>query len=120
MRAIRSSLAHAMTPIECLGIMERDGEVGLRIDSRASTGALPGAKLYVFDKVNHSVWGQVRIVEVEDDSSLCRVYDRTNSAFWERLEDRMAYDTSPPNVYLAWEVHATFLATVEWLLDNWR
>ena len=122
-RAIRSSLSHAMIPVKCLGIMPKEGTVALRIDYGETNGAKLDMWFNVHDCVNNELWGQVRIAETNEMTSLCVPSNRINEDFWEHLEERMRFDTSPPNVYLVREIPPQFLESVDELLEflnNWR
>ena len=109
-----------MTHIRCLGILNRVGTVALRIEIGVSDGVEIGARLNVYDVANEELWGIVEVVETDDSTCYGQPYDRTNPDFWEHLEDRMRYDTSPPEVYLVRELPAGLLEMVELLLDQWR
>ena len=117
-RAIRASLSDALTPIACLGIIDRNGTVALRIAAGRTDGMVPELPLNVYDAVNSTLWGRVKVVEVSDTIAFCEPYDRINPSLWNHLEDRMRTDTSPPNVFLVPEVPV--LDAVLHLLDNWR
>ena len=65
-RAIRSSLSHAMTHIPCLGILNREGTVALRIRTESSHEFGVGSRFNVYDSVNDQLWGVVEVVEMDD------------------------------------------------------
>lgn len=119
-RAIRSGLSHAMTQIPCLGILNRNGTVALRIGIGGSDIVGVGTRFNVYDSINDELWGRVEAVEVGDVTSLCEPTDRNNLEFWEHLEARMRFDTSPPNIYLVLEIPTELMDVVERLLDSWR
>lgn len=119
-RAVRASLSEALTPIACLGIIDRNGTVALRIAAGRTDGMVPELPLNVYDAVNSTLWGRVKVVEVNDAIAFCEPYDRNNPDFWGSLEDRMRTDTSPPGVFLVREVPTNMIALVNRLLDHWR
>ena len=119
-RALRSSLSLAMTQIQCLGILNKDGTVALRIKTESSHEDGVGSRFNVYDSVNDDLWGIVEAFESDDAIVLCRPIYRINPDFWEHLEARMLYDTSPPDVYLVSEVPTELMDELERLLDDWR
>ena len=103
-RALRSALSYAMTPIECSGILENEdkGTVALRVLAGEDQGIREGSRFNLYESTGATYWGSVTAVDVRASDCDCVPYDRANADFWENLEDRMKYDTSkPPNVYLA-------------------
>ena len=120
MRAIRSSLAHAMTPIECLGIMERDGEVGLRIDAEGLPVTAEYTSFNVYDKISGQLRGRVRVVAVEGSVAICVVFHAVNEDFWAHLESRVRYDSTPPDVYLVWEERSDLAELAGQVFNHWR
>ena len=119
-RAIRSSLTQAMTPIKCLGIMEREGYVQLRLDIGLSSGITEGFSFRLLESTDNRQWGIVEVVNVGDTHSDCIPIVRSNEDFWAALEDRMRYDTSPPsNIHLVIDLPESYMEWTEWLLDNW-
>ena len=119
-RAVRSSLSHAMTQIPCLGILNRNGTVALRISIEGSNIVGVGTRFNVYDSVNDELWGRVEAFETDDAIVLCRPVYRINLDFWEHLEARMRFDTAPPGVYLVADVPTELMNEVERLLDGWR
>ena len=119
-RAIRSSLTQAMTPIKCLGIMEREGYVQLRLDIGLSSGITEGFSFRLLESTDNRQWGMVEVVNVGDTHSDCIPIVRSNEDFWAALEDRMRYDTSSPsNIHLVIDLPESYMEWTEWLLDNW-
>lgn len=120
--AIRSSLEQAMTPMTCTGILDRNGTVHLKVALTDSNVIGEGDQLYVHEEVDDGLWGVVRVVEyVEERSVICTPIDRTNSEFWEHLEDRMRFDTGAPNnVYLVRSIPSDFQRAIENFLNDWR
>ena len=119
-RAIRSSIAYVRAPVKCLGIMEREGTVALRIAYGDGDGAKRDILFSVHDFVNHELWGQVKIVEAGESTSLCIPSDIINTDFWEHLEGRMRFDSSPPGVYLVRVLPPHLEESVDELLNDWR
>ncbi len=118
-RAIRSSFSTWLTRVECLGIINREGTVALKVTSLASV--VLTNRFNVYDNVNKELWGRVEVVQVDETTCLCVPYDRVNPEFWEHLEDRMRYDTSPPSVYLVRQLpEAELLEWVESILNIWK
>ncbi len=121
-RAIRSSIAYAMTRVECLGILEIEGDVAIRVQAGQSQGVKEGTYFNVYEATDNRLWGVVRAVDVRDFDCDCIPYDMINPYFWEELENRVNTDTSKPaNVYLVRDLpEAEIISTLAGLLDNWR
>ena len=120
-KAVRASLSQAMTPIECLGIMEREGYVQLRLSIGSSSGITEGFSFRLLESTDSQQWGIVEVVNVGDTHSDCIPIVRSNENFWAALEDRMRYDTSSPsNIHLMIDLPESYMQWTEWLLDNWR
>ena len=120
-KAIRSSLSQAMTPVECLGIMEREGYVQLRLGIGSSSGISEGFSFQLLESTDNRQWGIVEVLNVGDTYSDCIPIVRSNEDFWAALEDRMRYDTSAPsNIHLVIDLPESYVEWTEWLLDNWR
>lgn len=119
-RAFRSSLSYAMTRIACLGILEINGGVGLRVDLNAAEISEILWMLNVYDAANNDLWGRVNFVEAQDSSCIYEPLDRTNPEFWEYLEGRMKFDTTAPSVYLVLEPPSNLITSVDHLLNAWR
>lgn len=124
-RALRSALSYAMTPVECSGILENEdkGTVALRVLAGEDQGIREGSKFNLYESTGATYWGSVTAVDVRASDCDCVPYDRANVAFWENLEDRMRYDTSkPPNVYLARDItdYETAMEHIIALLRHWR
>lgn len=120
--AIRSSLRQAVTPMDCVGIMDREGTVHLKIRSAEGVYAGNGSQLRVVEATNGEPWGIIEVVQVTNgDYAICKPVDRQNVEFWQSLERRMKTDTSPPqNIRIVREFPPDFLEPVEKLLNEWR
>ena len=121
-RAIGYGLSQAMTPVRCLGIMEREGYVYLRLGIGISDGIREGFPFQVFESTDNQLWGIVEVVSVEEHRCDCIPVLRINEDFWAALERKMKCDTSPPsNVHLiVGYPPPVMLELTDWLLDNWR
>ena len=121
-KAIRSSVSYAMTKVECSGILDIDGGIGLKVQVGKNHGISEGSRFSVYEDTNNERWGGITAVDVGDSYCDCVPYDRENTVFWEKLEDRMNSDTSPPpNVYLVRDVlESELINTISELLDSWR
>ena len=120
--AIRSSLRQAVTPMDCVGIMDREGTVHLKIRIAEGVYAGNGSQLRVVEATNDEPWGIIEVVQVTNgDYAICKPVDRQNVEFWQSLERRMKTDTSPPqNIRIVREFPPDFLEPVEKLLNEWR
>ena len=118
--AIEASMAHATTRTACMGILNRNGTVALKIQAGELHGVVHDLSFHVYEATDDQLWGRVSVVDLDELTSLCEPFDRINEEFWERLEDRMNHDTSPPNVYLIQELPTDLLELVKRLLNNWR
>lgn len=122
-RALRSALSYAMTPVECSGILEIQGTVALKALAGEAHGIREGSKFNLYESTGATYWGSVIAIEVRASDCDCVPYDRANVAFWENLEYRMRYDTSkPPNVYLTRHAsdYETAMDHIIALLRHWR
>ncbi len=121
-RAIRASLCQAMTPLRCLGIMEREGYVCLRLGIGSSNGIRVGFPFQLFESTDNQLWGIVQVVSVDEHRCDCIPVFRINEDFWAALESKMKWDTSPPpNVHLVLGYPPPIMEELtDWLLDNWR
>ena len=121
-QAVRSSLKQAMTPMACVGIMDREGTVHLKIRIAEGVYAENGSQLRVVEATNDEPWGIIEVVQVTNgDYAICKPVDRQNVEFWQSLERRMKTDTSPPqNIRIVREFPPDFLEPVEKLLNEWR
>ena len=121
-RAIRESLSNATTRVECSGILEIDVRVALRVRAGLTAGVSEGTQFNVYESTNNQLWGSVVAINVREADCDCIVSDRANVEFWEKLEDRMRYNTEkPPNIHLVRELPIAYLLEqVESLLDAWR
>lgn len=124
-RALRSALSYAMTPVECSGILENEDKrtVALRVLAGEDQSIREGSKFNLYESTGDTYWGSVIAINVRALDCDCVPYDRANVAFWENLEDRMRYDTSkPPNVYLARDItdYETAMEHIIALLRHWR
>lgn len=122
-RALRSALSYAMTPVECSGILEIQETLALRVLAGESQGIQEGSKFNLYESTGDTYWGSVIVIDVRASDCDCVPYDRVNAAFWENLEDRMGYDTSKPsNVYLARDAsdYETAMEHIIALLRHWR
>lgn len=122
-RAIRSSLKQAMTPMACVGIMDREGTVHLKIRIAEGVYAGNGSQLCVVEATDDEPWGIIEVVQAttKGDYAICKPIDRQNVDFWQSLERRMKTDTSPPqNIRVVREFPPDFLEPVEKLLNEWR
>ena len=121
-RTIYASIAQVMIPVECLGIMEREGYVNLRLKMGSTDGIREGFPFKVLENTGNRLWGTIMAVSVDEYECLCIPISMNNENFWSSLESRMRFDPSPPS-------HVHFVAgypspmmeeLIYWLLDNWR
>ena len=121
-KAIRASVSQAMTPVECLGIMEREGYVYLRLAIGSADGIAQGFPFQLLESTDNQLWGIVEVVNVEEHQCDCIPSVRLNEQFWASLESSMWHNTSPPpNVHLiVGYPPPIFEDMTVWLLDNWR
>ena len=75
--AVRSSLKQAMTPMDCAGIMDREGTVYLKIRIAEGVYAENGSQLRVVEATNDEPWGVIEVVQVtKGDYAICKPIDR--------------------------------------------
>ena len=121
-RAIRASLSHALTRIECSGILEIDGGVALQVVAGTSNGVAEKMSFIVYEATSDQLWRRVEARNVRDFDCDCVPFDRENGEFWQTFEDRKRHNTGkPPNIYLLRDISEIYLMEeVNNLLDNRR
>jgi hypothetical protein len=70
--------------------------VNLIVELADNSGLRPDSLLDVVASATGEVWGYVKVSRVVDRQGWAYPIDRKNPEFWERLEDRMKSDPSPP------------------------
>ena len=79
------------------GITDQQGTVNLIIAAADNSGLHLGSFLDVVASATGEVWGYVKISRIDNQQAWACPIDRKNPEFWERLEDRMKVDPSPPS-----------------------
>lgn len=78
------------------GIADEQGTINLIISLTEKTGLRIGSLLDVVVTATQEVWGYVKVSRIVDGQAWAFPVDRRNPKFWERLEDQMKIDPSPP------------------------
>jgi len=82
--------------LEITGITDMAGSVNLIIKRPIKNWLVETSKLDVLTRVNDECWGTVEVIGVDNSTVSCEPIDRINVIFWEKMEDRMKYDPTPP------------------------
>ncbi len=77
-------------------ITDEQGTVNLVVELAENPGLRQGSRLDVVVSVTGEVWGHVEVAHLVEKQAWAHPIDRRNPEFWERLEDRMKSDPSPP------------------------
>lgn len=84
------------TEIPVSGLKNNSGTVNLILEAGASDGVSPGMILDVLTKPGGEKYGEVQVIQLSTDVCVALPTNRVNVEFWEKLEDRMKTDPSPP------------------------
>jgi hypothetical protein len=107
--------------IHATGIGEREGSVVIRLEIGSQESVVPGDKFEVSNIASKEKLGTIEVIEIEETSCVCSVFDRINVHFWDGLEERMRRDPSPPSgVIISREFPEGILESMQILLRNWR
>jgi hypothetical protein len=87
-----SNFAYSISAIEDMA-----GTVVLIIPKSKEGGLRVGSRLWTIHTSTGKSWGTVEVVSIEEDRARAKPIDRSVPAFWERLEDQMRKDPSPPS-----------------------
>ena len=98
-----------------IALYEGDLRIGLPVGS--NDGLVVGDLFEVVNPASHNSqekWGNLELVDIEDNTCTCSVYNRNNPKFWDDLERRVDYDPSPPRgVVVRKEIPEEYL--LDWL-----
>lgn len=117
---VRQSLNMQSLGAEATGIDERNGNLIVRLSSGTRDSVFIETKFTVVNNASRTQLGILEVIEVEESSCLCRVFDIANEDFWRQLESRMKSDPSPPaGITFSREVNHGILESIEQILRNW-
>jgi hypothetical protein len=107
--------------VQATGIGSREGSVVMRLAISSQSTDLLGVKFEVLNSASKEKLGTLEVIEIEDTSCLCSVFDRINVEFWEGLEERMRRDPSPPSgITISREFPDGLLELMQDLVRSWR
>jgi hypothetical protein len=107
--------------IQAIGVGERDANVVIRLEIGPQESVFLGDKFEVLNIASNEKLGTIEVIEIEETSCVCSVFDRMNVEFWDGLEERMRRDPSPPSgVRISREFPKGLLEYVRSLVRNWR
>lgn len=93
---IENQMREYSSQISILGLTNNSGTVNLTLEAGSSNGISPGTMLDVVTDPGGEVYGEVQVIQINDGTCMVLPTNRINIEFWEKLEDRMKYDPSPP------------------------
>ena len=113
-RTVHRAIAQIDLDVDPTGIDSIQGDIRIGLPLGLQDGLAIGERFVVLNAASQDKWGELEVAEIEETSCACSVYNRTNSAFWDSLENRMQYDASPPQgVTIRREMPEEFL--LDWL-----
>lgn len=92
----------------------------MRLGVGLTEGTREGEEFVVLNSTTREEWGVLRALQVEENTSVCEVSDRTNQQFWESLESRIYTNpTLPPGITIMRTVPEGFSDFVNPLVRVW-
>lgn len=118
---LNQTAIQSRSTVEAIGIGSREGSIVIRLNLGTQTTDLLGIKFEILNSASKEKLGTLEVIEIEDTSCLCSVFDRINVEFWESLEERMRRDPSPPSgITISREFPDGLLEFMQDLVRNWR
>ncbi len=121
LHTLRRAIQTQSSMVQATAIGERQGSVVFRLETGSNSGVTYGTSFTVSNTATGEAWGDIEVVEVDGDSCICIVFNRTNPEFWNELEARMRRDASPPQgVTIKRALPEDIVEIVTDLLNSWR
>ncbi len=95
-RYVVNQMREYSSQIRILGLTNNSGTVNLILEASSSDGIYPEAMLDVVTEPGGERYGEVQVIQISNSGCTVSPTNRINTEFWERLEDRMKSDPSPP------------------------
>ena len=119
-RVVVNAVEVYSTEVKATGIGDKEGSVVIRLAVGSNDNVAVRSRFEVSNTATKERWGTVEVVELEEASCVCRVFDRIKVDFWDVLESRMGKDPSPPaGVAFTRQVPEGLLDVIRELLRNW-
>lgn len=116
---IENQMREYSSQIRILGLTSNTGTVNLVLDAGSTNGIRPQMMLDVVTDPGGELFGEVEVVQLEDSRCTVSPINRVSPEFWEKLEDRMKYDTqAPPNVVVKPQIPNGIMEFLESLLQK--
>ncbi len=93
---IENQIREYSSQIQILGLIDKSGTVNLILEQGFSNGISQGMILNVVTDPGGEVFGEAQVTELNNRGCIVSPTNRINTEFWEKLEDRMRSDPSPP------------------------
>jgi len=95
-RYVVNQMREYSSQIRIIGLNNNFGTVNLILEASSSDGIYPEAMLDVVTDPGGEIYGEVQIIQISNSGITVSPTNRINTEFWEKLEDRMKSDPSPP------------------------
>jgi hypothetical protein len=82
--------------IRISGIKNNSGTVNLILETNGNNDVFQGMRLDIVTQPGGERYGEVEVTQLSNDEFIASPTNRINVEFWEKLEDRMKSDPSPP------------------------
>lgn len=93
---IENQMREYSSEISILGLTNNSGTVNLILEAGSSNGISRETMLNVVTYPGAELYGEVQVIQISDSKCTASPTNRINSEFWEKLEDKMKSDPSPP------------------------
>jgi hypothetical protein len=93
---IEKRMKEYSSEIRILGLKNSSGTVNLILEAGVNDGVSLGMTLDVVTQPGGEKYGEVQVIQLSNGGCIVLPTNRINIEFWEKLEDRMKSDPSPP------------------------
>ncbi len=119
LKYIEKRMKEYSSEIRILGLKNNSGTVNLILEAGVNDGVSLEVMLDVVTKPGGERYGEVRVIQLSNGVSIVSPTNRINVEFWEKLEDRMRSDPSPPpNVVAKLQIPRGLSKSLELLLQK--
>ena len=98
-RTVTKAMVQHRMEIEPTAIASYEGDLRIGLPLGSNDGLVVGDLFVVVNPASQNDqenWGELELVDLEENSCTCSVYNRNNPKFWDDMERRVGYDPSPP------------------------
>lgn len=96
LRYVVNQMREYSSQIRIIGLTNNSGTVNLILEASSSDGIYPKARLDIITDPGGEIYGEVQVIQISNSGCKVSPTNRINTEFWEKLEDRMKSDPSPP------------------------